>query len=80
MSAVEVEFDYENGELCQGHLFRIVDPCGRVISKKNCSGPTDSQIWLKLVQIVRKDPFLAVERFNGTLWLCQSEADFYCCV
>ena len=79
MSAVEIQAEFTDPESYCIHRFRIVDPCGRVISQRECTGPQDSEIWLKLMQLVRKDPFLTIERFGGYSWISQLNPVFYCC-
>ena len=79
MSAAEVQVEFTDSGTGCNHRFRLLDPCGRVVSQRECTSMQDAEIWLKLMQIVRKDPFLAIERLEGHSWISQSDPHFYCC-
>ena len=50
------------------NLYRIVNPCNRVIDLKEFENDTSAYAWLLNVQAQRQDPFLEIQTKIGRNW------------
>lgn len=79
MSAAEYKLSAPSLTRAHSHTFRIVNPCAEIVGKKDRDNIEDALTWLRFVKLVRKDPFLELERFDGHRWIGQLEDTFDCC-
>ena len=50
-------------------LYRIINPCDRVIDLKEIKNDTIARAWLYKVQSARKDTFLELQTRAGRSWV-----------
>lgn len=79
MPAAEYSYSALDRHRAHFHLFRIVNPCDSVLITRQRESSGDARAWLMVVQMVKKDPFLELQRFDGLRWIGQLDDNFDCC-